>query len=108
MMPPDVHLAPCHVDRDSYESETLSIEDICHMADVPYRYSGGTLPRVGLTHGGGHRRSLAPNGEKVLVVDLDLLPKTSTEPEQAVRILEVLAHSFHEYAARESARGLFR
>lgn len=32
----------------------------------------------------------------------------SVEPIRSVRILEILAHGFHDYAARECVRGLFR
>jgi hypothetical protein len=84
MMHPDVLIAPCHVDRDVCREATFAIEEMCVSAGVPFRYSGGTLPLVGMTYGGGYRRSLAPSGQKVLVVDLDLLPKTATQSDHFV------------------------
>ena len=57
------------------------------------------------TESGFHVKTKTPDGRWALVVGTASLP--AEDPEHAVRILEILAHCFHDYAARESVRGLF-
>ena len=68
--------------------------------------TGSTVPRVGLSKGLGNMRSVDAVNRRVLVVDVEQF-HAETPHERSLRIIEVLAHSFHEYAARECVRGLF-
>lgn len=84
---------------------TVTVQALCKRAKIPYRVTGGYQPMIKLGYFGGHFRGLNKNNRSVFFVDL--AETAETEPEKSVRILEILAHGFHDYAARESVRGLF-
>ena len=90
------------VRRDAYDLHRL-----CERAGVALRVTGGSQPRVALWNGPGHGRTVDDDLVPVYVVDRRGLPQR--DPERAARILEVLAYSCLDYAARESIcrRGIF-
>ena len=103
---PNLDLLPARVSSEPFLEETTSIRELCTAAGMPYRYTGSTVPRVGLSKGLGNMRSVDAVNRRVLVVDVEQF-HAETPHERSLRIIEVLAHSFHEYAARECVRGLF-
>jgi hypothetical protein len=105
-IPPNLDILPARVSSEPFLGQTTTLRDLCSVAGIPYRYIGGNLPYIGFSRGSGNLRAIDAKNHRVLVVDLAQLAAT-TRDEQAIRIIEVLAHSFHEYAARECARGLF-
>jgi hypothetical protein len=106
MIPPNFDILPARVASDPFLGQTTTLRELCETAGIPYRYIGGSLPFIGLSRCSGNLRAVDMNNHRVLVVDLAQF-SASTREEEALRIIEVLAHSFHEYAARECARGLF-
>ena len=103
---PNLDLLPARVSSEPFLEETTTIRELCTAAGMPYRYTGSTVPRVGLSKGLGNMRSVDAVNRRVLVVDVEQF-HAETPHERSLRIIEVLAHSFHEYAARECVRGLF-
>lgn len=89
------------------KSSGSTVSEIAARAGIRYRVSGGPQPRVVLWSGPGHGRTVGDDGNLVYGVDRAGLPQR--DPERAARILEVLAHGFFDYAARESVcgRGIF-
>ena len=81
----------------------LSIPDLCGLAGVPLRVTSPHMPRVVLHRGTVHYR-----GDAALYVGIGR-PRFSKRAQDAMRVLEVLAHGFHDYASRESicGRGFF-
>jgi hypothetical protein len=106
IIPRNFDILPACVSSEPFAAQTTTLRDLCSAAGIPYRYIGGTLPYIGLSRGSGNLRAVDASNHRVLVVDLAQFSATTRE-EEALRIIEVLAHSFHEYAARECARGLF-
>ena len=105
MIPPNLNILPARV-AGVYSGPVTTIKELCAQADIPYKYLGGELPFAGISSGTGNLRAVDERNHRVLVVDEEQF--TAHLPaERALRILEVLAHSFHEYAARECVRGLF-
>lgn len=105
MIPPNLDILPARI-GGLYLGPVTTIKELCVQASIPYKYAGGELPFVGISSGTGNLRAVDEHNHRVLVVDeAELTAHTPTE--RALRLLEVLAHSFHEYAARESVRGLF-
>ncbi len=89
--------------------ERLDVATLCARGEIPYRVTGGNpLSVVVFTpkeaRERGHFRH-CEDGRPVALVDGTDLPVA--EPERSIRLLEILAHGFHDYAARECARGLF-
>jgi hypothetical protein len=84
--------------------DVIELRDLCAQAQIPYRFFGGNPPAIGF-HKDRNVKARLPNGRRLLLVDSRSLP--STNPERAIRALEILAHGFHDLAARESVRGLF-
>lgn len=93
------------VEIDSLSSETVTVRSLCIQAGIRCRVSGGFHPVIKLGRFGGHFRGSDAENRSVLFVNTEKLPSETTE--RSIRILEILAHSFHDYAARESVRGLF-
>ena len=106
MIPPNFDILPARVSTSPFLASTTTLPELCSIAGIPYQYVEGALPSVGLSRGSGNLRAVDANDQRVLVVDLEQISATSIR-EEALRIIEVLAHAFHEYAARECARGLF-
>jgi hypothetical protein len=77
------------------------VRRLCELAEIPMQVTGGPVVRVVVYVGREHLRS-----SKVLYVGVE-----DWKPDRvhALRALEVLAHGFHNYAARECVcgRGLF-
>lgn len=82
---------------------TVSVRDLCEIAGVPNRVTSPHTPSVVL-----HRGSRHFVGRHRYYVGLDRRSFSRTALD-ALRILEILAHGFHDYAARENTcgRGLF-
>jgi len=87
-----LHIASC-----------TSVEALCAVAGIPYRVSDGNQPLVVMWDGPGHSYTISDNGRRVLAVDRHGLPRGRRE--RALRILEILAYGFFDYAARESIVG---
>lgn len=81
----------------------------CAEAGIPYRVSGGRDPLVYLSTELPRHAWTMQAGQRIYGVAAGMLPETRDVREQALRVLEVLAHGFHDYGARESVchRGLF-
>ena len=81
---------------------TFTIGQLCQLARVPMRVSGGEDVKVICVESKDH--FFGPDG--VYYVGVAARPRTRVG---ALRVLEVLAHGFHDYAARECVcgRGLF-
>jgi hypothetical protein len=81
---------------------TVTVEQLCRLADIPMRVSGETGPKIVCIDSPGH--FFGPDG--VYYVGVKAAPRTRVG---ALRVLEVLAHSFHDYVSRECVcgRGLF-
>jgi len=79
------------------------LSQLCKVAEVAMRVTGGEQRTVVIHRGTGHFR--APNTYYVGIGG----PWKPRNGVQALRILEVLAHSFHDYATRECVcrKGLF-
>jgi hypothetical protein len=80
----------------------VTLSELCELAGIPCRVTSPHLPTVTVHAGASHYRG--PDG---LWVGLDgAFTRSALE---ALRILEVLAHGFHDYGARECVcgRGLF-
>lgn len=80
----------------------LSLRRLCDMAGVSFRVTSPHVPAVILHPGTDH--FFGPSGYYV-----GTRGPFDGAPESALRILEILAHGFHDYAARECVcgRGLF-
>lgn len=78
------------------------VSQLCRTARIPMRVSGGEDAKVVCIT--SRRHFLGADG--TYYVGATRAPRTRVG---ALRVLEVLAHSFHDYAARESVcnRGLF-
>jgi hypothetical protein len=105
MITPNVNIGPARV-GGIYSGPVTTIEELCTQAGIPYKYFGGDLPFAGCSSGSGNLRAVDERNHRVLVVDEEQFT-SDTPAERSLRILEILAHSFHEYAARECVRGLF-
>lgn len=86
-----------------------SVVDLCVAARVESRVTGGSSTEIVLVDGDRHYRS--PSTYYVGVGSLLVTRSTTMEKkmERALRVLEVLAHGFHDYTAREAVcgRGIF-
>jgi hypothetical protein len=100
------HLLPARVTNNVYSDSITTIRELCAVACIPYQYSGGDQPFVGVARGTGNLRAVDSNNHRVYVVDREQFAAV-TPQEEALRVLEVVAHAFHDYAARECVRGLF-
>lgn len=106
MKKPTAHFYPPYEampgsERPANVLEEVTIEQLCEQADIDCRVTGRIGPRIVLISGA--QPLLLDNAYGI---PLDLLPKRRLRP---LRILEILAHVFHDYAARECicGRGLF-
>jgi hypothetical protein len=101
-MPPiaDTAIDPCG-------ETTAEVEELCDRAGIRYRVTGGWPPLVVLRQGGGHVRGRLSDARECFVVDTSEMPPD--EPEQSMRILELLVRGFGCYQAEESIcdRGFF-
>jgi len=79
----------------------LSYRALCDRAGVPPRVTGADMDRqVHILTGGQHIRPIGlPDAIGVA------LPRYRGRQSDALRILEILAHGFLDYAAREAVRG---
>lgn len=81
----------------------LSVGELCQIARIALRVTSPHTPAVVLHRGARHFRDAT-----TYYVGIDR-PRFSRRVDEAMRVLEILAHGFHDYAARESicGRGLF-
>jgi hypothetical protein len=84
----------------------LSLSDLVRRAGIRLRATGGPQPRIVLWNA-PHGRTVDSERRPLYAVNTSELPQR--DPERAVRILEILAYGFFDYAARESVceRGIF-
>lgn len=80
-----------------------SVRAICESADIRYRVTGGHHPQVVLWRGPGHAYTTDDAGQRVYAIDRAGLPQSAAM--RALRMLEILAYGFQDYAARESVVG---
>jgi len=82
---------------------TLSVRELCAIAGISNRVTSPHTPSVLLHQGSRHFV-----GRSLYYVGLDGFA-FSRDQRHALRVLEILAHGFHDYAARENicGRGLF-
>ena len=106
MIPPNIGILPTRISSEVYCATVTTIKQLCVLARIPYKYAGGNLPYIGVLSGTGNLRAVDRNNHSVLVVDREQFSARNSE-EEALRVLEVLAHSHHQYAARECVRGMF-
>lgn len=99
-------LPPKHLAWNSPRPKVLretTVADLCMEAGILMRVTGGERIRILLVDGAQNYRE--PGIFHVGVAEIH-----ETAPEDlALRVLEILAHGFHDYAARECVcgRGLF-
>lgn len=86
-------------ERRPREIASFSVAELCALAQLPNRITGGPAVRVVLHSGSDHFR--APRASYVGIGRSKFRPDRVS----AIQVLEVLAHGFHEYAARENLRG---
>ena len=101
---PGIRLPPC----SSKQGEFLTVKELCLRSGIPYRVSGGQMQWVVLDSSTDqHFRGVNDRGESVHVVGAKELPEM--DPARSVRILEILAYAFHDWASRECVcgRGIF-
>jgi hypothetical protein len=81
---------------------TVTIGQLCQLAGIPMRVSGAADQKVACVDSTSH--FIGPDG--AYYVGVKAAPRTRVG---ALRVLEVLAHGFHDYASRECVcgRGLF-
>ena len=104
LIPPGILLRPYR----TKETDWLTVKELCRRAGIPYRVSGGKTLWVAIDPlTVEHFRGLSSQGETVYVVGGKGLP--DRDPDRSIRILEVLAYSFHDWASREClcGRGFF-
>jgi len=84
-----------------------TVREICARAGVRYRVTGGHHPSVVLWNGPGHVSTVDCDNHRLYAIDRTGLPQSSGM--RALRMLEILAYGFQDYAARESivGRGYF-
>jgi len=101
-LPPNFRIpAPYHLassDARPAALAQLDVRDLCELAGIPSRTSGPLQDVVVLHAEISHLR--APG---VMYVGLNGVWQAT--PVSALRVLEVLAHGFHDYAAREAVCG---
>jgi len=81
----------------------VSIREICEVAGIRYRVTGGRHPQAVQWSGPGHAYTTDDTGQRVYAIDRTGLPQAAQM--RALRMLEILAYGFHDYAARESVVG---
>ena len=81
----------------------VTLGELCDLAGIPLRVSGGSDRRIACIAGTDHQ--LVAARDCYVAVGNAWSPSRTA----ALRVLEVLAHGFHDYAARECVcgRGLF-
>lgn len=97
-------LPACEIAADASPEivEVLDFERLCDEAKIPCRVTGRIGPRIVLIR----------DARFLLLEDaygIPVTPRSEKGRIRALRILEALAHVFHDYAARECVcgRGLF-
>jgi hypothetical protein len=90
-----------------FDGKFTFIRHLCKRAGVSFRYLEGYNAYVGLTDGTGNIRAANKHECPVYLVDRKQFT-AETPQEEALRILEVVAHAFHNQTARWALRGLFR
>lgn len=97
---------PLELDWPNNLIET-SVKELCLKAGLRYRVTGGLQPKLLLDHQGNRHYKTRKNDEAVYIVGCQSI--APNDPERSIRLLEILAHAFHDYAARECVcgKGLF-
>ena len=89
-------------ERPPKEFARFSLNALCELAGVPPRVTGGTTPEIALHAGVDH----FTHSNRFYV---GVGPRWKASRAKVLFVLEVLAHGFHDYAAREAicSQGLF-
>lgn len=84
-----------------------TLVELCGVAEITLRVTGGQPPLVTLWEGPGHAYTVRDDLRRVYLVDRLGLPQGRAA--QAFRILEIVAFGFNDYFARETlcGRGYF-
>lgn len=77
---------------------TVDVRTLCATAEIPMRVTSGIESTVFVHRGIDHLRGACVKGAPVYYVGLK---EWNGSRISAIRVLEVLAHSFHDYTARE-------
>ena len=105
---PRIWILADHAEQPDIRERTR-LQDLCDRAGIPLRVTGGLPVPVALFQSRspreqGHFR-YQEQGVDLYLIDPTGLP--TDEPQRSGRILEILAHGFMDYAARETLRGRF-
>jgi hypothetical protein len=103
----NLNLLPVRMQDVDFDGKFVFIRHLCKRAGVSFRYLEGYDAYIGLTEGTGNIRAANKRECPVYLVDRRQFA-TQTPQEEALRILEVVAHAFHNHTARWAVRGLFR
>lgn len=89
-------------------SVAVTVESLCKKAGIRYRVTGGRNALIVIDDETDHHVRSIIDGALVYIVGGLLMP--ISDPERSARILEVVAHAFHDYAARECLcfKGIFK
>jgi hypothetical protein len=106
-MAANLNLLPVRVEDIDFDGKFMFIRNLCKRAGVSFRYLEGYDAYIGLVEGTGNIRASSKHECPVYLVDRNQFA-AETAQEEALRILEVVAHAFHNHTARWAIKGLFR
>lgn len=82
-------------------NQPITVASLCDVSGIKYRVSGGVRADIYIDDESLiNIRSLMPDGKPIYVIGTYGI--TKDENERLIRILEILAYAFHDYAAKES------
>ena len=89
------------------KAKRYTVKELCERAQIRNRATGGPQPIIFLWNKPHHGQTIRDNAQRVYAISSRSLPQC--DPERSLRLLEILAHGFHDYAAREAlcGRGFF-
>lgn len=110
-IPPHVRIpAPVYHNGPLPHGVTCAVAQWCARAEIPFRVTGGPIRKARLCPDlPTHAWTVTETEGLVYLVAGPCLPESPNPTIEALRVLEVLAHGFHDYGARESVcqKGLF-
>jgi hypothetical protein len=103
----NLSLLPVRVEDVDFDGKFMFIRHLCKRAGASFRYLDGYDAYIGLTEGTGNIRAASKHECPVYLIDRKQFT-AETPQEEALRILEVVAHAFHNHTARWAVKGLFQ
>lgn len=95
--------APIFHDGAIPDGLSYTVAGWCERAGIPFRVTGGPLREARLCASlPRHAWTTTTRGDLVYLVAAAYLPESPDPATESLRVLEVLAHGFHDYGARES------